>query len=73
MDLVILAGAIFYFGLVFDALAQSQRRVERQNRELIGSHLRPRWGRAGQGARGAVTKGAVPDGAAHEWCWRGPE
>ncbi len=38
MDLVILAGAIFYFGLVFDALAQTQRRVERQNRELIALH-----------------------------------
>ena len=38
MDLVILAGAIFYFGIVFDALAQMQRRVERQNRELIALH-----------------------------------
>jgi signal transduction histidine kinase len=38
MDLVILAGAIFYFGLVFDALAESQHRVERTNRELIALH-----------------------------------
>ncbi len=38
MDLVILAGAIFFFGIVFDALSNMQRRLERQNRELVTLH-----------------------------------
>ena len=38
MDLVILAGSLFFFALVFVLLTRTQERVERQNRELLALH-----------------------------------
>lgn len=38
MDLVILAGSVFFFGAVFDFVARLQRTLSRQNRELLALH-----------------------------------
>ncbi len=38
MDLVILVGSLFFFGLVLDFVSRMQDRLERQNRELLALH-----------------------------------
>lgn len=38
MDLVILAGSVFFFGAVFDFVARMQKTLSRQNRELLALH-----------------------------------
>ena len=38
MDLVILAGSVFFFGAVFDFVARLQGTLSRQNRELLALH-----------------------------------
>ncbi len=38
MDLVILVGAVFFFGVVFNLVSRLQMRLERQNRELLALH-----------------------------------
>ncbi len=35
MDLVILVGSVFFFGVVFELISRLQHRLERQNRELL--------------------------------------
>ncbi len=38
MDLVILVGGVFFFGVVFNLVSRLQARLERQNRELLALH-----------------------------------
>ena len=38
MDLVILVGGVFFFGVVFNLVSRLQMRLERQNRELLALH-----------------------------------
>jgi len=38
MDLVILIGGVFFFGIVFNLVSRLQMRLERQNRELLALH-----------------------------------
>ena len=38
MDLVILVGGVFFFGVVFNLVSRLQLRLERQNRELLALH-----------------------------------